>query len=186
LLVLGNSITQHGYDSSIGWTGTWGMAASAQANDFVHLTGVALNLPPSANNIATIEQNPSAAAGTLGTIGPLVGKGTDVVVELGDNVMDADLATFQPVYAQLLSAASARRSLVCLSTFWQRSDIDQMIQAQCAAAGGTYVYIGDIYTNPANPDYQGTPAFSDPAVNMHPHDWSMNQISIRIAAALTP
>jgi hypothetical protein len=43
------------------------------------------------------------------------------------------------------------------------------------------VYIGDIYSSP-NPDFW--PAlFADPAVEGHPHDWSMKQISDRIVAA---
>lgn len=36
ILVIGNSITQHGASSSLGWNGTWGMAASAEDKDYVH------------------------------------------------------------------------------------------------------------------------------------------------------
>lgn len=37
VLIIGNSITQHGANPSIGWTGTWGMAATAAQKDYVHL-----------------------------------------------------------------------------------------------------------------------------------------------------
>ena len=37
VLILGNSITRHGVLEKIGWTTDWGMAASAQEKDFVHL-----------------------------------------------------------------------------------------------------------------------------------------------------
>lgn len=37
VLFLGNSITQHGYAAGIGWYGTWGMAATSEDKDFVHI-----------------------------------------------------------------------------------------------------------------------------------------------------
>lgn len=37
VLIIGNSITQHGASPSIGWTGTWGMAATSEDKDYVHL-----------------------------------------------------------------------------------------------------------------------------------------------------
>jgi hypothetical protein len=37
LLFVGNSITRHGPSAKVAWTGNWGMAASAEAKDYVHL-----------------------------------------------------------------------------------------------------------------------------------------------------
>ena len=37
ILCVGNSILNHGPSESIGWSGSWGMAASSQAKDYYHL-----------------------------------------------------------------------------------------------------------------------------------------------------
>ncbi len=37
VLILGNSITQHGVREDYGWLGDWGMAATSEENDYVHL-----------------------------------------------------------------------------------------------------------------------------------------------------
>jgi hypothetical protein len=43
ILFLGNSLTLHGPKPEIKWTGNWGMAASAQDKDYVHLLTAAIN-----------------------------------------------------------------------------------------------------------------------------------------------
>jgi alpha-galactosidase len=184
LVVIGNSITHHDYYPSIGWTGNWGMAASAEDKDFAHLSAAGLKVPLTAENVADLERNP---ASQMSTIIPqataVIDRNSIVVVELGDNV--ADITAFQPAYRELLRAAgkSSPLYLVCLSTFWEKPNYDSVIKSECTAAGGTYVYIGDIYSSTANPDYV-TPVFSNPDVNGHPHDWSMAKIAERIVSAV--
>src|SRR3954471_18320610 len=65
VLFLGNSITRHPPAPDIGWTGDWGMAASARENDYVHLLvdriAEAAGGRPEVmiKNIADFERNPT-------------------------------------------------------------------------------------------------------------------------------
>lgn len=43
VLIIGNSITQHDLDASKGWLGNWGMAATAEDKDYVHLLKSAID-----------------------------------------------------------------------------------------------------------------------------------------------
>jgi hypothetical protein len=63
LIVIGSSITWHVSDPSIGWNGSWGMAASAEDRDFAHVTAASLHLPVTAFNLASLERlQPRSAA----------------------------------------------------------------------------------------------------------------------------
>jgi alpha-galactosidase len=184
LLVLGNSITYHAQDLSLGWNGDWGMAASAEDKDFAHLTAIALGLPLTRFNIATLETTPDQAKAVISTVTPYINSTTDVIVELGDNVTPTStaIASFQTAYHQLLSSALHSRSITCTSTFWHNVNVDTVIQQECSAAGGQYVYLGDISDDPANTDMADN-TFTDPAVAQHPQDWGMKEISRRLLFA---
>jgi hypothetical protein len=182
LVVIGNSITWHIADPSIGWNGNWGMAASAEDRDFAHVTAASLHLPVTAFNLASLERLQPRSAEDKAAALASVNEGSIVVVELGDNAVYSDPGRFREAY-NLLLADLHPRALYCLSTFWEKPWLDQIIQRGCEAYGGTYVYIGDIYRDPSNPDYK-TVTFADSAVQGHPHDWSMAQIADRVVKAV--
>ena len=181
LLILGNSLTYHSQDLSIGWSGDWGMAASAENKDFAHLTATALHLPLTRFNIASLETTPDQAPSIIPPVASYINATTDVIVELGDNVVPtpAGVAGFQLAYHQLMASARPSRSITCTSTFWQNDLVDAVIKQECFAVGGQYIYIGDIPDEPANTDAANN-TFTDPAVARHPQDWSMQEISRRL------
>ncbi len=186
LVTIGNSITLHPPDAPLSWSGNWGMAASAQARDYAHVTAAAMNLPVTPITVAAVEVIPNDLSTYLPVIaGAGINSTTIVVLEMGDDVPNSEVTEFTATYGKILNAVSARLRLVCLSTFWERPWVDAIIKPACESNGGFYVYIGDIDTDSNNPDYK-VKVFSNPAVNVHPHDWGMAQISARIIAEVNP
>ena len=61
IVVIGNSLSSHPPEPGIGWSGTWGMAASSAEKDFAHLVGSSLNLPLTTAYFVGIEMTPDAS-----------------------------------------------------------------------------------------------------------------------------
>jgi len=182
LVVVGNSITIHGPAPTVGWYGDWGMAAPAADKDFSHIVGAALNVPVSVNNLG-IESEPENSLPKIPILADKIGPGTAVILELGDNAPFGDVAAFGSAYNQLAAAMSKANSLICVSTFWHYQNVDDIIKHACETHGGHYAYIGDIFTDPTNPDRQST-AYSDWMVNVHPHVWGHARIAERVLRQL--
>ena len=186
LLVLGNSITYHAPTPSRGWNGDWGMAASSEENDFVHLTAAALHVPITRFNVLSLETTPSTASEVIKNVSGGVDDTTAVILELGDNVPQnaKAIADFQAALRQLISSTRPRRSLACTSTFWHHESIDDVIKRECVSGGGQFVYIGDIRHESGNTDSQNN-TFTDPIVAGHPQNWGMREISRRLVVKIT-
>ncbi|HEY0886533.1 MAG TPA: carbohydrate binding domain-containing protein [Ramlibacter sp.] len=183
-VIIGNSITYSIATPSIGWDHTSGMSASATETDFAHLVAAALGVEsPTVTNFSALERDPAANKWLIPDYTAAIDAATAVTIELGDNVALARLSEFADAYDALLAAARHGRSLVCVSTWWKEPSKDAVIASACEAHAGTYVYIGDIFTDPANRDRLEGPQYTDPSVQDHPHDWSMARIAERIVAA---
>jgi hypothetical protein len=182
VVVIGNSITLHGPKPSAGWYGDWGMAAPSADKDFSHLVASAMSVPLSVNNLAIEAPQPNTPS-QISAIATRVGPGTAVILEFGDNVHSVGMDAFEQAYGQLAAAVVKGNSLVCVSTWWESQNVDNAIKRACGAHGGRYAYIGDIRTNPANPDLQST-AYSDWQVNDHPQLWGHQHIAERVLLQL--
>ena len=188
LYAIGNSITWHSPESEVGWSGDWGMAASSMNADYAHLTAASLSLPLVRLSASSLESDPTTIAALTAQAASLMTPGSAVVVELGDNAKSGDTgrANFREGYHRLLDAVAGGRSLTCTSTYWGNASVDALIESECRLHHGSYVSIGDIYRSPINTD-SATNTFSNPFVTMHPHDWGMNAIAVRVQQhVLTP
>ena len=165
LLVIGNSITRMVPKPELLWFGFRGMAASSEDKDFAHLVGAALRLPLTTVHVGRLEYDASAPLPRVS-----VRPSTVVVVELGDN-------GFAPRYADLLASVKNGAALVCTSTWWARIETDKRMQPLCEAAGGRWVYIGDIYRGRRGVNF-------DDGVDRHPGDVDMAEIARRVLLAI--
>jgi hypothetical protein len=184
ILFLGNSITIHGPDSTIGWAGNWGMAASAQSKDYAHVltadfpgaTQTEVSLTSFEQNYRTFDMTSLAAM--------LQARPSVVVIELGDNVTDT--LGYAPYYSALVSYVSANSGarVVCTNTWFGSQAVNAAVKSGCTGTNVRFVDLTAVSADPLN--HAGSErSFSDPAVAGHPGDAGMAQIAARLYTAIT-
>jgi hypothetical protein len=195
VLFLGNSITKHGPKADIDWTGNWGMAASAEAKDYVHqvvqgLTGKSGATPEvMVKNIADFERT-HAGYDIPGKLQEPIGFHADlIIVAIGENVpalkTPEDKAAFQTSVTKLLTALKVDRQprLLVRSCFWANAAKDEALRQACAAAGGVFVDISTLSKDESNYARSERP-FKHAGVANHPGDKGMAAIAAALLRAL--
>ena len=195
ILFLGNSITLHGPSKEIGWLGNWGMAASSEDKDYVHLvagaiarhTGTAPRIL--ARNIADFERG-YAAYDVDANMNELFAFDPDlVVVAIGENVAplgsDTARAQFKAAVVRLLGRALfARHPLVVVrSCFWADAAKDQALRQACQEANAIYVDAGPLGRDPANAA-RSERTIAHGGVAGHPGDRGMQALADAIVQAI--
>ena len=195
VLFLGNSITKHGPKADIYWSGNWGMAASAEARDYVHLVAQGLAAKTNAapeilvKNIADFERA-HAGYDVSGKLKEAIDFHADlIIVAIGENVpalkTPEDQAAFQSSVSKLLTALKTDRqpTLVVRSCFWANTAKDEALKQACAAAGGVFVDISALAKDESNYARSERP-FKHAGVANHPGDKGMAAIATAILEAL--
>lgn len=199
ILFLGNSLTLHGPKAEIGWTGNWGMAASAQDKDYVHLltaaidarTGSQLVLEPTpvagkknaenVINIADIFERGYANYEAAKIRKQLDWKANIIVVQCGENVPSKgfDAEAFQKGLRALLNdlkESGNPQIFVTGNILWGNPGLDAIKRAVCAE-------------DPAHRTFVDIRAYqSDIPVNGpvgHPSDAGMKLIAETLFAAIS-
>jgi hypothetical protein len=185
ILFLGNSITLHPPSPDIGWSGNWGMAASAQAKDYAHL--LTANFPGATQSevsITDFELN-YRTFDITSLHAMLEAAPSVVVVEVGDNVTDS--LGFAPYYAALIKYVSSSSSAIvlCTSTWFGSQTINAAIQSGCTGSNVRFVDLSGLHADSLN-QASSERTFTDPAVGSHPGDAGMIQIAARLYAAIKP
>ena len=195
ILFLGNSITLHGPKPDIGWTGNWGMAASSEDKDYVHLVASAIarhtgSTPQiKVSNIADFERN-YATYDVAGQLKDLFAFDPDLVVlAIGENVPGLGSAEakaqFKAGVMRILGCALAKRHplVVVRSCFWADAAKDQALQQACQEAGGMFVNAGPLGGEAANAARSERP-FKHEGVASHPGDRGMKALAAAIVQAV--
>ncbi len=195
ILFLGNSITLHGPKADIGWTGNWGMAASSEDKDYVHLVTRAIARHAGSTpqirvrNIADFERN-YATYDVAGQLKELFAFDPDLVVlAIGENVpalgSDDAKKQFKAGVMRILACALAKRHplVVVRSCFWANSAKDQVLRQACQEAGGIFVDAGPLGRVAANAA-RSERSFKHDGVAGHPGDRGMKAIADAITQAV--
>jgi lysophospholipase L1-like esterase len=188
VLFLGNSITQHGPKADIDWAGNWGMAASAEGKDYVHLVtaGLAANSGAApetmVRNIADFER---AYAGydIAGKLREAIDFQADLIIlAIGENVAalktPEEQAAFQESVTKLLTALKAGRQRVVIvrSCFWKDAAKDEALRKTSDAVGARFVDISGLAADEGN-YARSERAFKHAGVANHPGDKGMAAIA---------
>ncbi len=188
ILFLGNSITLHGPNADIGWNGNWGMAASAEDKDYVHLVTKAMGEHTGAapeirvRNIADFERN-YATYDVDAELKELFAFDPDLVVlAIGENVpaleSDAAKAKFKAGVMNILRCAHAKRHplVVVRSSFWADAAKDQILKQACQEADAIWIDAGLLGREAANVA-RSERSFTHDGVASHPGDKGMKAIA---------
>jgi hypothetical protein len=195
ILFLGNSITLHGPNAEIGWAGNWGMAASSEDKDYVHLVTSALAQHLGARpqimvrNIADFERNYATYDVDLHMKDLFAFDPDLVVLAIGENVpalrSENAKTQFKAGVMNILRCALAKRHplVVVRSCFWADAAKDQVLRQACQEAGGLFVNAGPLGREAANAARAERP-FKHEGVAGHPGDKGMKALADAIVQAV--
>ena len=197
VLFLGNSITRHAPKPDIGWTGDWGMAASAAEKDYVHLMAVELAAATGVvprtmvSNVADFERGYESFDAEVALAAELAFGADLVVLAIGENV--AELSTpearagFAAAYGRLLQALQrhGKPTIVVRSCFWPNEVKDGIMRQASGAAGAVFVDLAALGRDPSHAAKAERP-IDHPGVAAHPGDKGMRAIADALMAALQP
>ena len=195
VLFLGNSITRHGPKADIDWSGDWGMAAIAEAKDYVHLVTKALTEKSGAapevmvKNIADFERAHAGYDVAAKLKDTMEFKADLVIVAIGENVPGPknaeEKAQLQTDVTLLLKALKGdhQPTILVRSCFWANAAKDEALQQACAAVNGIFVNISALSKDESLYARSERP-FKHDGVARHPGDKGMAAIADAIVRAL--
>ncbi|MBS0204262.1 MAG: SGNH/GDSL hydrolase family protein [Planctomycetes bacterium] len=195
VLFLGNSITLHGPAPAIGWTGNWGMAASAMDKDYVHIVTAEIakstGVKPETRvrNIADFERGYEAFDITSQFKAEFDFKADLIIIAIGENVAEPTTetarASYQAALGRLISTFQqhGHPTVFARSSFWPNASKDEILHKASADAGATFIdlsKLGHDASNAASAERK----IEHAGVAAHPGDKGMRAIADEIIGAI--
>ena len=195
ILFVGNSITKHGPKADIDWHGNWGMAATSEDKDYVHLVTKSLSAKHGAQpeilvkNVADFERN-HVGYDIAGKFADAAAFKADLIILcIGENVAALKTpeaqADYQAQVTALLKAlkTNPKAAIIVRSSFWANPAKDSAMRQACEAVGGTFVDIGALSKDEQNYARSERP-YKHAGVANHPGDRGMAAIAEAIVKAV--
>ncbi len=194
LLIVGNSITRHAPAPHIGWHGNHGMAASCEANDFVHRVRFALeaqygDLSLCVAQAAEWERRYFEGEAPLDEFyTPARDFAADVVViRLGENIprdKNAELPC-KPYYAEMVRFFASKNPaarVIVTDNFWKNPALDEAFREVAHENSWAFCPICDLELDERT---MAKGLFKHTGVAAHPSDYGMQRIADRIVGAVS-
>ncbi len=180
ILVVGNSITLHAPKPEIGWHYCWGMAASAEEKDYVHLLFSKLKAAGKdvfmrVHQMAYWERN-FLTEDICSLYAEDRAFDPDILVfRLGENVPDSSIPYFKDAMNKYIEYVCPRGKVVYTTTFFKNYPLDVAIRETAQARGENCAEIGY-----ETRDWMAIGLFEHDGVQIHPGDLGMQVIADRI------
>jgi hypothetical protein len=190
LLFIGNSITLHGKAPDIGWYGEWGMAASAEEKDYVHLVmaGLEKRYGPVSFCLALLaewERNYNKEGILEPYRSARMFEPDTSIVRIGENVNRDILEqySYKDALTEMIRFFNPEKKAKVLVTdmFWKSEALDKPSEAAAREQGYEFVSIGDLGEDDA---HKAVGLFEHSGVASHSGDLGIERIASRILKKL--
>lgn len=182
ILFIGNSITWHPVKEEIGWMHEWGMAASSEENDYVHILmrKVRSVISDAKYKIAWAvawEREYWDAVHLVAFREFLNFKPDVIIVKIGENVSTANNEDhpYKPNFKRLLGYLNPdEMSKIILCTgFWKRGPVDEAVRSVASESGYPLVELNQLDRD----DMKAFDTYGGSAPANHPGDKGMKAIA---------
>ena len=194
IAIVGNSITKHGYAPQIGWFGNWGMAATSEDKDFVHLLKAKFEERYGEIDLLIAQASCWEGAETEDKESklkehyiPLVEFDPDIlIVRLGENIQfhktdSISLKKDFKYFMDFLGANNPNKQVILTGLFWSHKEKEAVITEIAKEMGYTFVFLQDLCNDPK---MMAIGLFEHTGVAAHPGDLGMQVIADRIFDAI--